>query len=123
MEERIMSRGKIPAAKAKNHQWRRKEPFDELWFSRLGHRPNDGLHEETDALALPATLPWGRLPVLPLAPVVGGALLESRVHVLVGAMAAFTSTPFGPTAHAPWNGPAFVPVGIASAGTGPSLLP
>ena len=117
-----MSGGKSTAARATNHQWRRRDPIDEHWFSRLGHRPSDGLYEDADALMSPA-LPWGRLPVLPLAPAVGGALLESQLHALVGAMAAFGSAPFGLTAHALWSAPAFAPAGVASPATGPSMLP
>jgi len=90
-----MSRGKSYAVKMKNHQWRRSDPFDELWFSRVGHRPNESLYGTADTLDPQSPQPWSRLPGLPLAAMAGSALLESRMHALVGAMAAFTPAPPG----------------------------
>ena len=89
-----MSQGKSYAAKMKNHQWRRNEPFDELWFSRLGHRPNESLFGDLDPPVPRVPHPWGHLPVLPTAVIGGNALLEYKVHALVGAMAVFTPAPF-----------------------------
>ena len=105
-----MSQGKSYAAKMKNHQWRRNEPFDELWFSRLGHRPNESLSGEADILVPRTPHPWGHLPVLPMAAIGGSALLESKVHALVGAMAVFTPGPQGLAAHSVSFGMAITPL-------------
>ena len=99
-----MSQGKSYAAKVKNHQWRLREPFDELWFSRVGFRPNESLYETFDTPVPQVPHPWGHLPVLPTAAIGGNALLESRMHALVGAMAHFTPSPQGVASHSVASG-------------------
>ncbi len=84
-----MSNGKSYAARMKNHQWRWKEPTDQLWYRHAGYRPSESLYETLAPPEPPGLQPWGHLPVLPMAAIGGNSLLESRLHALVGAMSHF----------------------------------
>ena len=90
---------KSPAAKMRNHQWRRTDPLDELWFSRVGHRMGDSLNGSVDTLAS------GPLTLQPMAAFAENSLLESRLHALVNAMAVFTPAAQGLAVQQMHSGP------------------
>jgi len=98
-----MSLSKGFAVKSRNHQWRGNEQLGTRRDGPLGYRPNDSLYEDLDAMMLTAPVSWSQSRALPLAPIGISALLESKVHALIDAMAAFAPSPAAQTTLNVWD--------------------